>query len=162
MMERLFSAPAVVALWGVLNALMVGLLIGFVVSGFGGSMVVVEIYGSSAGLVFLVALVTWLARRRQRQALGRGLSVPPRPATMLMLAVAFALLWLGLPFGEWVPMIAALPLITAGFMELYARRGIRKLPPPTPTRHPHQQGHQEDQADLLTPEIGRASCRERV
>ena len=32
MMERLFSAPVVVALWGVLNALMVGLLIGFVVS----------------------------------------------------------------------------------------------------------------------------------
>ena len=47
---------------------------------------------------------------------------------MLMLAVAFALLWLGLPFGEWVPMIAAFPLITAGFMEIYARRGIRKLP----------------------------------
>jgi uncharacterized protein (TIGR03382 family) len=128
MMERLFSAPVVIVFWAVLNALMVGLLIGFVASGFGGSMVVVEIYGSSAGLVFLVALLVWLARRRRRLALSRGLVVPPRPATMLMLAVAFALLWLGLPFGEWVPMIAALPLVTAGLMELYARRGIRKLP----------------------------------
>ena len=128
MMERLFSAPVVVAIWGGMNALMVALLIGFVAAGFGPGLIGVEIYASSAGLVFLIALLTWLARRRRRQGLSRGLAVPPRPATMLMLAVAFALLWLGLPFGKWVPMIAALPLITAGFMELYARRGIRKLP----------------------------------
>jgi hypothetical protein len=128
MMERLFSAPVVVAIWGGLNVLMVGLLIGFVASGFGGSMVVAEIYGSSAGLVFLVALLTWLARRRRPRALARGLVVPPRPATMLMLAVAFALLWLGLPFGEWVPMLAAGPLVAAVLMEVTARRGPRKLP----------------------------------
>jgi hypothetical protein len=128
MMERLFSAPVVVAIWGGLNTLMVGLLIGFVASGFGPGLIAVEIYASAAGLVFLIALLTWLARRRRPRALARGLTVPPRPATMLMLAVAFALLWLGLPFGEWVPIIAALPLAIAAFMELYARRGIRKLP----------------------------------
>ena len=127
MMERLFSAPVVVAIWGGLNTLMVGLLIGFVASGFGPGLVAVEIYASAAGLVFLIALLTWLARRRRPRALARGLVVPPRPATMLMLAVAFALLWLGLPFGKWVPIIATLPLAIAAFMELYARRGIRKL-----------------------------------
>ena len=151
MMERLFSAPAVVAFWAGLNTLMAALLAGFVAAGSGGSMIVVAIYASSAGLVFLIALATWLARRRRRQPPRRGLSVPPRPATTLMLAVAFTLLWLGLPFGEWVPITAALPLATAGLMELYARRGIRKLPPPAPPRHPHQQSHQEDPAGLLTP-----------
>ncbi len=126
MMDRLFTAPAVVFFWGVLNALMTGLLIGFVVSGFGGSMTVVAIYASATGLVFLLALLTWLARRRRRQAAARGLRLPPRPAAALMLAIAFTLLWLGLPFGEWVPMLAAGPLIAAIMMEISARRGTRE------------------------------------
>ena len=134
-MERLFSAPVVVAVWGVFNAIAVLLFIGIVVGGGPGRVpqtaevwAAVGIYASSADLVFLIALVTWLVRRRRPEGLARGLAVPRRPATMLMLAIAFAMLWLGLPFGEWVPIMAVLPLAIAGFMELYARRGIRKLP----------------------------------
>jgi hypothetical protein len=124
-MERLFSAPVVVALWGGFNLLMVGLLAGFVASGFGGSMFVVEVYGAATGLVFLLALLVGLARRRRRQPLVIGLRVPPRPAVALMLALAAALLWLGLPFGMWVPMLAFLPLSSAVIMEIAARRATR-------------------------------------
>ena len=120
-----------VALWGVLNALMVGLLIGFVVSGFGGTWWWWK-YTVPRGLGFLVALATWLAPAPAAGAWARVERSPTAWPPCSCLAVAFALLWLGLPFGERVPMIAALPLITAGFMELYARRGIRKLPPPAP------------------------------
>jgi uncharacterized membrane protein YuzA (DUF378 family) len=126
-MERLFSAPAVVVIWGALNALMVGLLIGFVASGFGGGMVLAEIYGSSVGLVFLVALLTWVARRRRPQALAHGLRVPARPASAFMLALAFTLLWLGLPFGMWVSILAVGPSVAGVLMEFSARRSARKL-----------------------------------
>lgn len=125
-MQRLFTAPVVVAVWGLMNALMVGLLAGFVAAGFGGSMFVVEVYGAATGLVFLLALLVWLVRRRRRQAMERGLRLPPRPASALMLALAFALLWLGLPFGMWVPLFAFLPLSAAVIMEIGARRAPRR------------------------------------
>ena len=121
-MERLFSAPVVVAIWGLMNALMVALLAGFISAGLGGSMVVVEVYGAATGLVFLLAVLVWLARRRRRQAMQRGLRLPPRPASALMLALAFALLWLGLAFGMWLPILAFLPLSAAVIMEITARR----------------------------------------
>ncbi len=121
-MERLFSGPVVVAIWGLMNALMVALLAGFVSAGFGGSMVVVEVYGAATGLVFLLAVLVWLARRRRRQAMQRGLRLPPRPASALMLALAFALLWLGLAFGMWPPILAFLPLSAAVIMEIAVRR----------------------------------------
>lgn len=121
-MERLFSAPVVVAIWGLMNALMAALLLGFVSAGLGGSMVVVEIYGAAAALVFLLAVLVWLARRRRREAMERGLRLPPRPASALMLALAFALLWLGLPFGMWLPILAFLPFSAAVMMEIAARR----------------------------------------
>ena len=124
-MERLFSAPVVVAVWGLMNALMVGLLAGFVASGFGGSMFVVEVYGAATGLVFLITALVWLARRRRRQAMERGLRLPSRPASALMLALAFALLWLGLAFGMWLPMLAFFPLTAAVIMEIAARRAPR-------------------------------------
>ena len=121
-MERLFSAPVVVAIWGLMNALMVALLLGFVSAGLGGSMVVVEVYGAATGLVFLLAVLVWLARRRHRQAMQRGLRLPRRPASALLLALAFALLWLGLAFGMWLPILAFLPLSAAVMMEIAARR----------------------------------------
>jgi hypothetical protein len=43
-----------------------------------------------------------------------------------MLALAFMLVWLGLPFGMWLPILAAFPLAAAALMELYARLGPRK------------------------------------
>jgi hypothetical protein len=121
-MERLFSAPAVVALWGLMNALMVALLLGFVSAGLGGSMVVVEVYGAATGLVFVLAGLTWLARRRRRQPMERGLRLPPRPASAVLLALAFMLLWLGLAFGVWLPILAFLPFSGAVMMEIAARR----------------------------------------
>jgi hypothetical protein len=125
-MERLFSAPAVVAIWGLMNVVALALLAGFLGAGFLGDMVELYIYIGSALLVLLLALLAWRARRRQRDGLARGLTVPPRPASALMLALAFTLVWLGLPFGMWVPMLAALPLGAAALMELYARLGPRK------------------------------------
>jgi hypothetical protein len=125
-MERLFSAPAVVAIWGLMNVVALALLAGFLGAGFLGDMVELYIYIGSALLVLLLALFAWLARRRRRDGLSRGLTVPPRPASALMLALAFTLVWLGLPFGMWVPMLAALPLGAAALMELYARLGPRK------------------------------------
>jgi hypothetical protein len=127
-MERLFSAPVVVAIWGLMNVVAVALLAGFLAAGFLGDMVQLYIYIGSALLVFLLALLAWLARRRRRQALERGLVIPRRPASALMLALAFTLLWLGLPFGMWVPILGAFPLGIAALMEFYALRAPRKLP----------------------------------
>jgi hypothetical protein len=126
-MERLLSGPVVVAVWGLMNVVALALLAGFLGAGFLGDMVELYIYIGSALLVFLLALLAWLARRRRRQALARGLTVPPRPASALMLALAFTLVWLGLPFGMWVPILAAFPLGAAALMEFYARLGPRKL-----------------------------------
>jgi hypothetical protein len=127
-MERLFSAPVVVLIWGLMNVVAVALLAGFLVSGFTGDHVELYIYIGSALLVFLLALLAWLARRRRREGLARGLVVPRRPASALMLALAFMLLWLGLAFGIWVPILAAFPLGAAVLMEWFAVRGARKLP----------------------------------
>jgi hypothetical protein len=118
-MERTFSAAVVVLIWGVMNALMVALLAGFVTSGFGGGMFVVAVYCASAGLVFLVALLVWLGQRWQPWL--RGLRVPPRPASALLLAAGAALIWLALPFGSWVAMLAVFPLGAAAIMEITAR-----------------------------------------
>jgi hypothetical protein len=127
-MERLFSAPVVVAIWGLMNVVAVALLAGFHAAGSLGNAVELYIYIGSALLVFLLALLAWLARRRRREAIERGLVVPRRPASALMLALAFTLLWLGLPFGMWVPILAVFPLGTAALMEFYALRAPRKLP----------------------------------
>lgn len=125
-MERLFSAPVVVAFWGLLNVVALALLAGFVGAGLGGKLVEVYIYIGSVLIVFLLALLVWLARRRRRRGLDRGLTVPVRPASALLLAVAFTLLWLGLAFGMWVSILSAFPLAAAALTEFYARRGPRK------------------------------------
>ncbi len=85
-MERLFSGPVVVAIWGLMNAVAVALLAGYHAGSRGdrGDIVELYIYIGSALLVFLLALLAWLARRRRRQAIERGLVVPRRPASALM------------------------------------------------------------------------------
>jgi|tagenome__1003787_1003787.scaffolds.fasta_scaffold20988731_4 hypothetical protein len=127
-MEKLFSAPVVVAFWGLLNVVALVVLAGFLGGPFGGHMIELYIYIGSALLVFLLAALVWLARRRQPQGLSRGLVVPRRPASALLLALAFMLLWLGLAFGMWLPIIGVFPLVAAGLMEWFALRGSRKLP----------------------------------
>ena len=41
----------------------------------------------------------------------------------MLLAATGALLWLGLPFGIWVPMLAVVPFTAAVLMEVAARTG---------------------------------------
>lgn len=118
-MRWLRSAPAVVAAWAAMNALMATMLAGFVAAGLGGSMFVAEVYGGSATLVFLLAVTVMLARRRRSRP-GRGYRLPGRPAAVALLAVTGALLWLGLPFGLWVMIMAAVPFTAALVMEISA------------------------------------------
>jgi len=121
-MERRFTAAFVVALWGVFNLVMAGLLAGFIASGYGATMFEVWVYGAASGLVLLIALGVWLARRRLRTPLARGLRAPARPASVVLFALGAALIWLGLPFGYWLPILAAVPLGAALIMEVTARR----------------------------------------
>jgi len=127
-MEKLFSAPVVVAFWGLLNVVALVVLAGFLGGPFGGHMIELYIYIGSALLVFGLTALVWLARRRRPEGLSRGLVVPRRPASALLLALAFMLLWLGLAFGMWLPIIGVFPLVAAGLMEWFALRGSRKLP----------------------------------
>ncbi len=125
-MEKLFSAPFVVAFWGLLNVVALVVLAGFLAGRSGGHLVELYIYIGSALLVLLLAALTWRARRRRPEGLSRGLAVPRRPASALLLALAFMMLWLGLAFGVWLPILAVVPLIVAGLMEWFALRGARK------------------------------------
>lgn len=125
-MEKLFSAPVVVAFWGLLNTVALLVLAGFLAARFGGHMVELYIYIGSALLVFGLAALVWRVRRRQPQGLARGLAVPRRPASALLLALAFMMLWLGLAFGVWLPILAVVPLLVAGLMEWFAIRAPRK------------------------------------
>ena len=124
-MERRFSAAFVVALWGIFNVLMAALLAGFIASGYGATMFEVWVYAAASALVLLIALGVWWARRRLATPLARGLRAPPRPASVVMFALGFALIWLGLPFNFWVAILAAVPLGAALIMELSARRPFR-------------------------------------
>ncbi len=110
----------VVALW----AAMLGLLVAMD-AGFGNSTFVLEVSGSSAGFVFLLAGAVWLDRRLRPD---RGyLRYPTRIGGVVLLAVAVTLAWLGFAFGAWLTMIAAVPFIAAVGLEVAAhRRG--KLP----------------------------------
>lgn len=125
-MEKLFSAPFVVAFWGLLNVVALLVLAGFLAGRYGGHLVELYIYIGSALLVLLLAALVWRARRRRPEGLSRGLAVPRRPASALLLALAFMMLWLGLAFGVWLPILAVVPLIVAGLMEWFALRGARK------------------------------------
>jgi hypothetical protein len=54
-----------------------------------------------------------------------GPVVPARPAAALLLAAGVVLIWLGLPFGAWLPMTAVAPLVAALAMEIATRRSSR-------------------------------------
>jgi hypothetical protein len=124
--ERRISAAAVVAIWGIFNAALIAILIGFTaVRSVPGLDIV--LYAASAALVFAVAVAVWLTRRRDHQPLARGLRLSSRPAAALLLAVGVALIWLGLPFGAWLPMVAVVPLVAALVMEIAARRSSSRL-----------------------------------
>lgn len=118
-MERRFTAATVVAIWGTTNFVLAALLLGFVTGGFGASLFIADLYGGAVAIVFIIALLVWLAKRRHPR--WRGLRVARRPAAVLLLAVGLALVWLGLPFGMWVPMLAGPALLAALLLEVYPR-----------------------------------------
>jgi hypothetical protein len=119
--EHRFTAATVVAIWGAMNLVLTLLLIGFIAGGFGGHLFTAAIYGGAVVIVFTVAALVVLARRRHPR--WRGLRVARRPAAVLLLAVGFTLLWFGLAFGGWVPMIAGPVFIAALGLEFYPSRG---------------------------------------
>lgn len=116
-LERRFTASTVVAIWGTMNFLLAALLVGYILGGFGGHLFEAAIYGGGVLIVFTIALATWLARRRNPS--WRGLRTTRRPAVVLLVAVGFALLWLGLPFGIWLPMSSAAPFLAALLLQVY-------------------------------------------
>src|SRR5205823_14227939 len=87
--EHRLSAPAVVAIWGIANAALIAVLIGFTAARSGPGLDIV-LYCASATLVFALALLPWLARRRHWLPMGRGLRVPARPAAAVLLAAGIA------------------------------------------------------------------------
>src|SRR5579875_862871 len=106
----------VVAIWGVLLTALAA-----AGAGFGNSALVLEVSGSAAGFVLLLAVAVWLDRRLRPR---RGcLRQPVRVGGVFMLAVAAALAWAGLAFGAWLVMIAAAPLAAAIGLEIAARGG---------------------------------------
>ncbi len=107
-----------VAIWGTLLALLTA-----VGAGFGNSALVLEISGSAAGFVLLLAAAVWLDRRLHPRT--GWLRQPVRAGGVLMLAVTAMLAWLGLAFGTWLVMVAVVPLTAAIGLEIAARRDAR-------------------------------------
>lgn len=114
MLERL-TGSAVVAIWGLFNAVMVAVLAGFVLGGFGSSPFVLATYGSSVGLVLVIALAVWFGRRRRPWL--RGWPQPAGTGSVILFVIGVLLVWLGLAFGIWVTILAAFPLTLAVLVE---------------------------------------------
>jgi hypothetical protein len=108
----------VVAAWAVLLGLLAG-----VSAGFGNNIVVLEISGGAAGLVLVLAGAVWLHQRLRPYRV--VLSLPTRTGGVFLFAVSAAVAWFGLAFGEFMPMIAAVPFTAAVGLEIAARRARR-------------------------------------
>jgi predicted exporter len=113
--RAMLPAWAVVAIWAVLLGLLVAMD-----AGFGNNSVVLEVSGSAAGLVLLLAGVVWLDRRLRPSR--DWLQYAARSGGIFLLAVTAAVGWLSLAFGAWVLMIAIVPLVAAVGVEISARR----------------------------------------
>lgn len=93
-------------------------------AGFGNGALVLEISGSSAGFVLLLAGAVWLDRRLRPY---RGyLRYPARAGGVFLFAVAAMLAWLSLAFGAWTIYLAVVPFIAAISLEAAARRRRRQ------------------------------------
>jgi hypothetical protein len=111
-----FSAPAVVAAWGLLNAALAATL-----AGFGAQAVVIAIYASAAALVEIAAVVVWIALRRAGTP--RAWPEPPDGDSVLLFAAAVIVAGLGVAFAWYLALLALLPLTGAVLREVSARRG---------------------------------------
>jgi hypothetical protein len=107
--------------WTVLAifAVLLGVLVS-VSAGFGNDPVVLAISGSSAGLVLLLAAAVWLDHRFRPRRTVFGL--PVRIGGAFLFAVAAAAGWMSLAFGEFMAMIAVVPLIGAIGLQIAAWR----------------------------------------
>jgi hypothetical protein len=105
----------VVAFWAVLLGILAA-----VGGAMGNSAVVAGISGGAAGLVLIVAGVVWLDHRlRPHQDTYR---LPVRLGGVFLFAVTAAVAWLALAFGEFMLMLAVIPLAGAVGLEIAARR----------------------------------------
>lgn len=118
--ESRFTSAFVVAFWGVTNFVVAALLLGFIVGGFGGFLFEAELSGGAVAIIFTISLLVVLARRRHPR--WRGLRSARRPAVALLFAVGFMLMWFGLAFGMWVPMLAGAPFLAAIVLQFYPHR----------------------------------------
>lgn len=120
-MDRWLTGTTVVLLWGAFNAILAAVLAGFTAAGLVGGAgpagaLSFVLYGAATTGVFAIALVVWAGKHRRG-----GSRVPPRPVAAVLLAVAVAVAWLGLPFGAWPAFLALPALLAAIVCELYPR-----------------------------------------
>jgi hypothetical protein len=101
-------------------------------AGFGNNVLVLAVAGSAAGCVLLLAGVVWLHWWLQRRR--RCLWQPTRVGGVILFAVAAMLAWMGLAFGEWLLIIAGVPLLAAAGLEVSALRRARDLEAAAVTR----------------------------
>jgi len=117
--RRPLPAWAVMAIWAVLLGVLVA-----TDAGFGNDALVLEVSGSSAGFVLLLAGAVWLDRRLRPP---RGyLRYPTRTGGVFLFAVAATLAWLSLAFGAWTIYLAVVPFTAAVGLEAAARRQRRQ------------------------------------
>jgi hypothetical protein len=111
-----FSAPAVVAGWGLMNVVFVAML-----AGFGEQAAAIALYASVAAVVQIFALGVWIgARRRARRRTWRRAADGD---SVLILAAGVLVAGLGLAFA-WYLALLAIPIIAlAGAREITARSG---------------------------------------
>jgi hypothetical protein len=101
----------VVAIWAVLNGLLVAML-----AGFGESYFVLQLYGSAAAFVLVLAGLVWLGRRYRPWQ--RGWRQPAGTGSVALFAIGVMVLWLGLAFGMWVAILSAFPFVLALILEI--------------------------------------------
>lgn len=84
-------AAAIMAVWGVFNVALVGVL-----AGFGATPAVVGIYATSAAVVELFAFAVWRGQRRRgggQRHLPSGDSIPLVAAGIVIVGLGFAFYW---------------------------------------------------------------------
>ena len=113
------SAALVVAVWGIINGLLVAML-----AGFGEQGAVVALYGGAAALVGIIAIAVWAGTRRRRH-----LANPARPVwhaangdSVVILAIGILIAALGLAFYPYLALAAVPLLILSAAREFSARK----------------------------------------
>lgn len=108
----------VVVGWAVLLAVLVA-----VSAGFGNSPIVLEISGGAVAIVLAVAGAVWLDHRFRPQT--NVFRLPVRLGGPFLFAVAVTVAGLALAFGEFMLMLAVVPLAGAIGLEIAARHQAR-------------------------------------